>query len=52
MMIDGILKELAAVADGEEALKMRADMKNLFDYLGVRTPVRRKVAKSCFKKIC
>ena len=50
MMIDGILKEIAAVADGEEALKMRAYMKNLFDYLGVRTPIRRKVAKACLKK--
>ncbi|MGT2846688.1 DNA alkylation repair protein [Streptococcus massiliensis] len=51
MMIDEILKELAAVADEADAVKMRSYMKNQFDYLGVRTPVRRQVAKKCFKKI-
>ncbi|MCK3975002.1 DNA alkylation repair protein, partial [Streptococcus suis] len=42
-------KRLLALAEKEQAQPMKAYMKNNFEFLGVRTPDRRKVAKQFFK---
>ncbi|HEM3624675.1 TPA: DNA alkylation repair protein [Streptococcus suis] len=43
-------KRLLALAEKEQAQPMKAYMKNNFDFLGVRTPDRRKVARQFFKE--
>ncbi len=49
MNITELELRLLAHADSEQAQPMKAYMKNHFDFLGVRTPDRRKVAKTFFK---
>ncbi|HEM4974709.1 DNA alkylation repair protein [Streptococcus suis] len=49
MKIEELEKRLLAVADASQAQPMKAYMKNHFDFLGVRTPDRRKVARQFFK---
>lgn len=49
MKIEELEKRLMAVADASQAQPMKAYMKNNFEFLGVRTPDRRKVAKQFFK---
>lgn len=50
MKINELEKRLLAVADASQAQPMKAYMKNHFDFLGVRTPDRRKVARQFFKE--
>ncbi|MCO0854816.1 DNA alkylation repair protein, partial [Streptococcus suis] len=49
MKINELEKRLLAVADASQAQPMKAYKKNNFEFLGVRTPDRRKVAKQFFK---
>lgn len=49
MKIEELEKRLNAVADASQTQPMKAYMKNNFEFLGVRTPDRRKVAKQFFK---
>lgn len=50
MNVEELVKELKAVANPDDAVAMRAYMKNKFDFLGVKTPARRKLAKTYFKQ--
>ena len=45
-----IFQNLSEVANSDDAVHMRAYMKNQFEFLGVKTPVRRQVSKIFFKK--
>ena len=45
-----LVKELKAVANPDDAVVMKAYMKNKFEFLGVKTPARRKLAKVFFKQ--
>ena len=49
MKIEELEKRLLAVADPSQVQPMKTYMKNHFDFLGVRTPARRKVSKKFFK---
>ncbi|HEM4053804.1 TPA: DNA alkylation repair protein [Streptococcus suis] len=49
MKIEELEKRLLAVADTSQAQPMKAYMKNHFDFLGVRSPDRKTVAKQFFK---
>jgi hypothetical protein len=44
-----ILMQLQDVADAQKAIEMAAYMKNQFDFLGIPTPLRRKLCKPLFK---
>ena len=50
MNVEELVKELKAVANPDDAVAMKAYMKNKFEFLGVKTPVRRKLAKAFFKQ--
>ncbi|WP_155972904.1 DNA alkylation repair protein [Streptococcus ruminantium] len=50
MNIAELEEQLLTVADFHQVQPMRAYMKNNFDFLGVRTPDRRKVTRELFKK--
>ena len=50
MNLEELVKELKAVAKPDDAVAMKAYMKNKFDFLGVKTPARRKFAKAFFKQ--
>ena len=50
MDIEELVKELKAVAKTDDAVAMKAYMKNKFEFLGVKTPARRKLAKAFFKQ--
>ena len=50
MNVEELKKELKAVAIPNDAMAMKAYMKNKFEFLGVKTPVRRKLAKAFFKQ--
>ena len=50
MDVEGLRKELKAVAIPNDAVAMKAYMKNKFEFLGVKTPARRKLAKAFFKQ--
>ena len=50
MDIKELVKELKAVANPDDAVAMKAYMKNKFEFLGVKTPARRKLAKTFFKQ--
>ena len=50
MDVEGLRKELKAVAIPNDAVAMKAYMKNKFEFLGVKTPARRKHAKAFFKQ--
>ena len=44
-----ILMQLQGVANAQKAIEMAAYMKNQFDFLGIPTPLRRKLCKPFFK---
>ena len=50
MNVEELVKELKAVANPDDAVAMKAYMKNKFEFLGVKTPARRKLAKTFFKQ--
>ena len=50
MDIEELVKELKAVANPDDVVAMKAYMKNKFEFLGVKTPARRKLAKAFFKQ--
>jgi DNA alkylation repair enzyme len=50
MNVEELVKELKAVANSDDAVAMKAYMKNKFEFLGVKTPARRKLAKAFFKQ--
>mgnify|MGYP000848694224 FL=1 len=50
MNVEELVKELKAVANPDDAVAMKAYMKNKFEFLGVKTPARRKFAKTFFKQ--
>ena len=50
MDVEKLLENLKAVAKPDDAVAMKAYMKNKFEFLGVKTPVRRKLAKAFFKQ--
>ena len=50
MNVKELVKELKAVANLDDAVAMKAYMKNKFEFLGVKTPARRKLAKTFFKQ--
>ncbi|WP_256254443.1 DNA alkylation repair protein [Streptococcus sanguinis] len=50
MNVEELVKELKAVAKPDDAVAMKAYMKNKFEFLGVKTPARRKLAKTFFKQ--
>ncbi len=50
MKVEDILQGLKEVANPEDAIHMKAYMKDQFEFLGVKTPVRRKLSKVFFKK--
>ena len=50
MNVEELVKELKAVANSDDAVVMKAYMKNKFEFLGVKTPARRKLAKTFFKQ--
>ncbi len=49
MWSDGLFEELESLGDGKMAVGMAAYMKNQFKFLGVPTPVRRKVSRKYFQ---
>ena len=51
MNVEELVKELKAVANSDDAVAMKAYMKNKFEFLGVKTPARRKLAKTFFKQL-
>ena len=48
--VENIFQELKEVANSNDAVHMKAYMKNQFEFLGVRTPIRRQISKIVFKK--
>ena len=46
-----ILMQLQDVADAQKAIEMAAYMKNQFDFLGIPTPLRRKLCEPLFKEM-
>ena len=50
MNVEELVKELKALANPDDAVAMKAYMKNKFEFLGVKTPARRKLAKTFFKQ--
>jgi len=50
MDVEELLENLKAVANPDDAVAMKAYMKNKFEFLGLKTPVRRKLAKAFFKQ--
>ena len=50
MDVEELEKELKAVANPDDAVAMKAYMKNKFEFLGVKTPARRKLTKAFFKQ--
>ena len=50
MNVEELVKELKAVANPDDAVAMKAYMKNKFEFLGVKTPARRKLVKAFFKQ--
>ena len=50
MDVEELDKELKAVANPDDAVAMKAYMKNKFEFLGVKTPARRKLTKAFFKQ--
>ena len=48
MNVEELVKELKAVANSDDAVAMKAYMKNKFEFLGVKTPARRKLVKAFF----
>ena len=50
MKVEDIFQGLKEVANPEDAIHMKAYMKDQFEFLGVKTPVRRKLSNVFFKK--
>ena len=50
MDVEELLENLKEVANPDDAVAMKAYMKNKFEFLGLKTPVRRKLAKAFFKQ--
>ena len=50
MNVEELVKELKALANPDDAVAMKTYMKNKFEFLGVKTPARRKLAKAFFKQ--
>ena len=50
MDVKELLEDLKRVANPNDAVAMKAYMKNKFEFLGVKTPARRKLAKAFFKQ--
>ena len=50
MDVEELLENLKAVANPDDAVAMKAYMKNKFEFLGVKTPARRKLVKAFFKQ--
>ena len=50
MNVVELVKELKAVANPDDTVTMEAYMKNKFEFLGVKTPARRKLSKTFFKQ--
>ena len=50
MKVEDIFQGLKEVANPEDAIHMKAYMKDQLEFLGVKTPVRRKLSKVFFKK--
>ena len=50
MNVEELVKELKTVANSDDAAAMKAYMKNKFEFLGVKSPARRKLSKACFKQ--
>ena len=50
MNVEELLENLKAAASPDDAVAMKAYMKNKFEFLGVKTPARRKLAKAFFKQ--
>ena len=50
MDVEELLENLKAVAKPDDAVAMKAYMKNKFEFLGVKTPARWKLAKTFFKQ--
>ena len=50
MDVEELEKELKAVANPDDAVAMKAYMKNKFEFLGVKTPARRKLTKTFLKQ--
>ena len=50
MNVEELAKELKAIANPNDAAAMKAYMKNKFEFLGAKTPARRKLAKAFFKQ--
>ena len=50
MDVEELLENLKAVAKPDDAVAMKAYMKNKFEFLGVKTPARRKLTKAFFKQ--
>lgn len=50
MNVEELLENLKIVANPDDAVAMKAYMKNKFEFLGVKTPARRKLAKTFFKQ--
>ena len=50
MDVEELLENLKAVANPDDAVAMKAYMKNKFEFLGVKTPARRKLAKNFCKQ--
>lgn len=48
--VEDIFQDLKEVANSDDAVHMKAYMKNQFEFLGVKTPIRRKISKIVFKK--
>lgn len=51
MKVEDIFQGLKEVANPEDAIHMKAYMKDQFEFLGVKTPVRRKLSKVFLRKI-
>ena len=50
MDVEELLENLKAVANPDDAGAMKAYTKNKFEFLGVKTPARRKLTKAFFKQ--
>ena len=50
MDVEELVNELKAVANPDDAVAMKAYMKNKFEFLGVKTPARRKLTKTFLKQ--
>ena len=50
MNVEELVKELKALANPDDAVAMKAYMKNKFEFLGVKTLARRKLTKTFFKQ--